>query len=412
VTLTLQAKDAAGNNLTSGGRTVVFTQSGGGSQGTIGAATDNANGTYTASFTGTVAGTATTIGATVDGAAVASTLPTVTVVPGSVSTATSMVTVSDSTVASGSSVTLTLQAKDAAGNNLTSGGRTVVFTQSGGGSQGTIGATTDNANGTYTASFTGTVAGTATTIGATIDRASTTSASPNITVIPGPPVSLVIRPSALILAATEARQVSVTAQDAFGNLAPTESALLSSASTAVAAVDGLIVTGQGDGATEVIAALGVTADTIPVIVAGADRLLVRMLYAAGASRDSSLSPAQLIALDVTVDASRAPTRSVGSFTLNLSADASVVLVDSITAVDVPDLFVNLSQRLAGVARFGGFAATGIPASSVVARVWLRVVGAAGTRSRLTLTCDDLTDVTTLDDLRPLVFLVDARVRLQ
>ncbi len=115
VTLTLQAKDAAGNNLTAGGLTVVFSNSGGTSTGTIGSTTDHGNGTYTASFTGVTAGSATTIGATINAAAVTSTLPTVTVTAGTASTSKSTVSVSSGTVASGSAVTLTLQAKDAAG---------------------------------------------------------------------------------------------------------------------------------------------------------------------------------------------------------------------------------------------------------------------------------------------------------
>jgi hypothetical protein len=58
---------------------VGFTVSGGTSAGTIGATTDHANGTYTATFTATTAGTATTVHATIGGAAVTSTLPTITV---------------------------------------------------------------------------------------------------------------------------------------------------------------------------------------------------------------------------------------------------------------------------------------------------------------------------------------------
>jgi len=186
VTLTLQAKDAAGNNITSGGATVVFAASGGTSTGTVGATTDHGDGTYTATFTGVLAGTATTIGATIGGTAVTTTLPTVQVTVGPVSTAGSVVTVSNGTTASGSAVTLTLRARDAAGNNLASGGLTVVFSASGGTSTGTIGATTDNGNGTYTASFTGIVAGTATTIGATIGGSAVTSTLPTVTVTPGP----------------------------------------------------------------------------------------------------------------------------------------------------------------------------------------------------------------------------------
>ena len=47
--LTVQAKDANGNNLTAGGSTVTITKQSG--TGTIGSVTDNGNGTYTATVT-------------------------------------------------------------------------------------------------------------------------------------------------------------------------------------------------------------------------------------------------------------------------------------------------------------------------------------------------------------------------
>ena len=176
--LTLQAKDSAGNNITTGGLTVIFSHTGGTSAGGIAPspATDNANGTYTATFTGQTAGTATTINATIDGNPVTSTLPTITVISGGVSAVTSVVTSSDSVLPTGGVATLTLQAKDAAGNPITTGGGTVVFTQSGGTSSGTISSTTDHADGSYTATFTGQTAGTATTIGATLNATPVTSA--------------------------------------------------------------------------------------------------------------------------------------------------------------------------------------------------------------------------------------------
>ena len=80
VTLTLLARDAGGNALANGGSTVIFTASGGTSQGGITATTDNGDGTYTARFVADGAGTALTIGATVNGAAVTADLPTLTVV--------------------------------------------------------------------------------------------------------------------------------------------------------------------------------------------------------------------------------------------------------------------------------------------------------------------------------------------
>ena len=219
VTLTLQARDSAGNNLTAGGLTVVFGNTGGTSTGTIGATTDNGDGTYTATFTSVLAGTATTIGATIDGASVNSTLPTITVTPGSVSTATSLVSVSSPTVASGAQVTLTLQAKDAAGNDLTSGGATVVFSSTGGASTGTIGSTTDNGTGTYTATFTGAVAGTATTIGATVNGSPVTSTLPTVTVTPGAISSATsfITTSDSVLVAGAPATLTLQAKDAAGN---------------------------------------------------------------------------------------------------------------------------------------------------------------------------------------------------
>ncbi len=88
----------------------------------------------------------------------------------------------------GSLVTLTLQAKDAEGNNLTTGTLAVAFSfsYSGGGSTGRISPTTDHGNGTYTATFEADRAGTATTIGATIGTTDVTSSLPTVTVTPGP----------------------------------------------------------------------------------------------------------------------------------------------------------------------------------------------------------------------------------
>jgi hypothetical protein len=183
VTLTLQAKDASGNNITTGGATVVFTSSGGTSTGTIGSTTDNHNGTYTAPFTAVKSGTATTIHATIGGAAVTSTLPTVTVTPGAIDRTTSTLSLSASSAPpGGSAVTATLQAKDAAGNNLTTGGATVVISHTGGTSGITIGATTDAGNGTYTAQVTPVTEGTATTMSATINGQAVTTTMPTFTV--------------------------------------------------------------------------------------------------------------------------------------------------------------------------------------------------------------------------------------
>ena len=262
-TLTLQAKDAFGNNLTSGGAIVVFTSSGGTSTGSIGSTTDNGNGTYTAAFTGIVAGTATTIGATVNGTAVSTTLPTLTVTAGAASPATSVVSVSSATVASGGSITLTLQAKDAAGNTVTTGGATVVFSRSGGTSTGTIGATTDHADGTYTATFTGSVAGTATTVGATINGAAVTTALPTVTVTAGAisAVTSLVTTSSSTVAAGAGATLTLQAKDATGNTLTTGGATVvftAAGGTSVGTIGATIDHGDG---TYSATSTGVTAGT-------------------------------------------------------------------------------------------------------------------------------------------------------
>lgn len=164
--ITATPKDSLGGTLPS--RAVTFTSS------------DPTKVTVAASglVTGVAAGTATI---TVASETKSMQVP-VTIAQGGVSTSQSTITVSAASVASGGTVTLTLQAKDGAGSNLTTGGLTVAFTTSGGTSTGTIGSTTDHANGTYTAVFTAGTAGTATTIHATIGGAAVTSTLPTITV--------------------------------------------------------------------------------------------------------------------------------------------------------------------------------------------------------------------------------------
>lgn len=80
-------------------------------------------------------------------------------------------------------VTLTLRARDAGGNNVASGGLAVVFAASGGTSQGTVGPSADHDNGTYTAEFVADGAGTPLTIGATVDGSVVTAGLPTITVV-------------------------------------------------------------------------------------------------------------------------------------------------------------------------------------------------------------------------------------
>jgi hypothetical protein len=184
ITLTLQLRNATGQNLSDSGgvTTVAATKAGGTSTGTLSAVTNNNNGTYTCTYTGILAGTAQTLNMTLDGTPAGSST-SCSVTPGAIDRTVSTVTLSAASVAAGgSNATVTLQGKDAAGNNLTAGGSTVVFGHSGGTSVITVGSTTDVGNGTYTAPVTPTTEGTATTMSATIGGQAVTTTMPTFTV--------------------------------------------------------------------------------------------------------------------------------------------------------------------------------------------------------------------------------------
>jgi adhesin/invasin len=217
VTVTLTAEDAVGNKITTGGLAVTFALgSPSGGQGTFGAVTDNHNGTYTATFTGTIAG-ANIVTATIGGQAVTSIAP-ITVTRGPASLAKSLISLAFSSIASGGTDTVTLQAVDAAGNKFTKGGLTVVFALvSSAGGQGTFSTVTDNQNGTYTAKFTGTTAG-ANAIKATIGGAAVTSTAPAIAITAGASLSksLILLSSSSLALGTSVT-VTLQSQDANGN---------------------------------------------------------------------------------------------------------------------------------------------------------------------------------------------------
>jgi hypothetical protein len=185
-TVTLTARDAAGRQETGGGlKQVAFSLGTGSAGGTLGPVTDNGDGTYTAVFTATSAGQD-TFNAQVGGELVTSAAPTLTVTGTPFSLDQSGVSVSPAGIPAGGSATVTLTARDAAGNPEPGGGLTVTFALGGGSAIGTFGPVTDNRDGTYTAAFTGTTPG-QDTITATLNGQPVTSAAPPITVTPGPP---------------------------------------------------------------------------------------------------------------------------------------------------------------------------------------------------------------------------------
>ena len=197
--LTLTVLDVDGNQVPGGGAVVRFTvdsgsgRSGGSIDST--AVVDHGDGSYTGTFVATVSGTPAAIGATVDGTPVempdsngVPQLPTIRVLPGSVSIDSSTLAVARAVLDVGDSTAISLVTRDAFGNALGTGGLAVAFTQQGataGRSGGVFGPVTDRGDGSYGAQFTATIVGTPTGIGATIDGGVVTSGNPTIAVVCG-----------------------------------------------------------------------------------------------------------------------------------------------------------------------------------------------------------------------------------
>ncbi len=247
-TVTVQAVDASGNNITAGGETVAIFHSGGGStfvEAASDPATDVGDGTYTATFTGDTSGSATTIQAKIGtwaGGTLITDTASVTVDPGAFNATNSIMSVSAASIASGATVTVTIQAVDAAGNNITTGGESLEAFYAGGSSTFTTGAAismTNVGDGTYTAVFTGDTAGTATNFTAfdgTWGSGTLIGDNENVTVIPGT-ADTTNSSIALVQEAvdsdspngTTTAQVQVTLQDAAGNAISGETVNISSA---------------------------------------------------------------------------------------------------------------------------------------------------------------------------------------
>jgi hypothetical protein len=218
ITVTLQAEDAGGQALSTGGLSVAFALTGS-AQGAFGSVTDHGDGTYSATFTPSAIGSG-TITATIDGQTLTTAAPAITVNPYPVSLSRSVVTVSPGSVQAGSQATITLQARDASGNNLPAGGLTVAFAlAASAGATGTFSPVTDNNNGTYTATFTGKLAG-SNSITATINGQPVTSAAPTIAVTPGSvsPSSSVLSLSLPSIQFGGSTTVDLLPEDAYGNV--------------------------------------------------------------------------------------------------------------------------------------------------------------------------------------------------
>ncbi|MGP8199091.1 MAG: Ig-like domain-containing protein [Limisphaerales bacterium] len=176
-TITVQAKDSNGNNLTSSGGVVILSTT----LGTLSGLTDNSNGTYTAILTSAaMPGTASitgTIAATDIGH------PTSVTFNGVLSAANTTISANPASITADgiSTSTITVQAKDINGYNMPSSGGTVTLSTT----AGTLGSVTDNGNGTYTAkltaaSTTNTATITGTIAGTTIGHPATVSFTLNL----------------------------------------------------------------------------------------------------------------------------------------------------------------------------------------------------------------------------------------
>ena len=187
ITVTLTARDGSGVQETGGGLRVTFALATGSAGGTFGSVKDNGNGTYTVTFTGTTAGSDTITASMLIGgkSQVVASAPTLTVV-GPVSLSVSTLAVSTTKpIASGGTVTVTLTAKDANGNQELGGGLKVKFalgSTATGAARGSFGKVTNSKNGTYTVTFTATTAGTNTVTATVLGQAF--SSKPAVTVVP------------------------------------------------------------------------------------------------------------------------------------------------------------------------------------------------------------------------------------
>lgn len=154
VTITAQLADANSNAVSTSGLTVTWSSATTGEAGAFLAAssTTDASGIATVVFaTSNTSGMDYTFTGT-DGGNLTGTSGTITTQAGPASTTTSTIAADPTSITNTSGTsTITVQIKDAYGNNLTTGGATVLFTTT---RSGSFSGETDNGDGTYTATYT------------------------------------------------------------------------------------------------------------------------------------------------------------------------------------------------------------------------------------------------------------------
>ena len=357
-TITVQLKDASGNNVTTGGATVALSTS----LGTLGSVTDNGDGTYTATLTSAITAGTATISGTLGGAAITDTA-TVTMTVGAASVATSTITASPTSITANGTTTstITVQLKDASGNNLTTGGATVALSTS----LGTLGSVTDNGNGTYTATLTSALtAGTATISGTLGGAAITDTATVTMTVGAASVATSTITasPTSITADSTSTSTITLQLKDASGNNVTTGgatvalstslgtmgsvtdnnngtyTATLTSAITAgTATISGTL---GGAAITDTATVTFVLGNSVPVANAGADQTVTSastVTLDGRASADANGDPltyawTQTSGTSVTLSSATAAQPTFSAPALN-PGDADTTLVFSLTVSD-------------------------------------------------------------------------------
>ncbi|MGE5087297.1 MAG: invasin domain 3-containing protein, partial [Bacillota bacterium] len=269
ITVTATLKDINLNPITAG--TISFNKSGGTSTGTLSAVVNNGGGNYSIRYTGVVAGTAQTLSVLYNGVAIAGLSDTVQVLPGAPTSANSTLTISSSSISSGSSAVITATLRDANNNFINSPVSSVSFSKSGGTSTGTFDSVVSSTPGIYTINYTGILAGSSQSIGVIVDG-SPLALSTNVTVVPGS-VSSSQSSFSLSLTTLPSGQSSVmtaTLKDAAGNLIPSGVTVSFAASGGTSTGTIGSVTNQGAGvySANFAGVVAGTAKTISVLVNG------------------------------------------------------------------------------------------------------------------------------------------------
>ncbi len=220
LTVEVRALDTYGQVASTFSGTVSLTLNSAGNGATLGGTTSLNAVAGVAQFTGlsiSHAGAGYTLQATASG--LSATGAPFGVSAGSLSVATSTVSLSTSALAAGGSITVTLTAKNPHGALITTGGAAVSFSTSPSG-VGTFSSVTDQNNGTYTASYSENYVGYA-DIMASINGVQVTSESPRVTITAGTATQIQLSntPSATASAGAPFGTAPVVAiRDAYGNL--------------------------------------------------------------------------------------------------------------------------------------------------------------------------------------------------